>query len=207
MDMSVMGQNMKMSSEDSDESDPGSKYLKALKDATVSIIMAPDGKVIDVQGTEALAKKLAGASPIEKETLKSFISKEALKSTIEQSFNIFPDKPVKAGDSWKKTVAVESPYKMQLDNSYKLIKVENGLAYLDIATTISSNGAQKMSANGMEMSMDLTGEQKGTITVDEQTGMIKGSDILQNLKGKMEMMGQEIPMEITTNSNMKLVKK
>lgn len=206
LDMNVMGQNIKMSTDDSDDSRPGSKSLKAIKGGTLSVLISPQGKVMDVKGSEALAERMSDASEIEKETLKTFIDKESLKSTMEQSLNFFPDKPVKSGDTWKKAVTVAKPYMIISDNNYKLIKVENGLAYIDVNGAVSTDGPQSMASSGMEMMVNLTGDQKGSFIVDESTGTIKESNVVQNLTGKMEMMGQEIPMDIKNEINMKMVK-
>lgn len=207
LDMNVMGQNIKMSTDDSDDSRPGSKSLKAIKGGTLSVLISPQGKVMDVKGSEALAERMSDASEIEKETLKTFIDKESLKSTMEQSFNFFPDKPIKAGDAWEKAVTVSSPYKMISNNKYKLIKVENGLAYIDVSGSVTTDGPQSLESNGMEMQVNLTGDQQGRFVVDETSGTVKESEIIQNLKGKMEMMGQEIPMDIKNEINLKMVKK
>lgn len=207
MDMSMMGQNIKMSSDDPDNSNDANKPFKALKGGKISVIVSPDGKVVDIQGAEDLANRIGDASPAEKETLKAFVSKDNLRSMTEQSFGLFPGKPVKIGDSWKKAMTIESPYKLTSDNTYKLIKVENGLAYIDVNGIVSTGGAQKMTANGMEMTVELTGDQQGTMSIDEATGIIKEFNVAQNLKGKMEVMGQEVPMEIKSDTNTKMVKK
>lgn len=206
MDMNVMGQNIRMSTDESDNSKPGSKTLKAIKGSTISVSLSPQGKVLEVKGTDELAERLGGASEMEKETLKTFFNKESLKSTMEQSFNFFPDKPIKAGDAWEKAVTVSSPYKMISNNKYKLIKVENGLAYIDVSGSVTTDGPQSLESNGMEMQVNLTGDQQGRFVVDETTGTVKESEIIQNLKGKMEMMGQEIPMDIKNEINMKMIK-
>lgn len=207
MDMNVMGQNIRMSTDESDNSKPGSKTLNAIKGSTISVSLSPQGKVLEVKGTDELAERLGGASEMEKETLKTFFNKESLKSTMEQSFNFFPDKPIKAGDAWEKAVTVSSPYKMISNNKYKLIKVENGLAYIDVSGSVTTDGPQSLESNGMEMQVNLTGDQQGRFVVDETSGTVKESEIIQNLKGKMEMMGQEIPMDIKNEINLKMVKK
>ncbi len=207
MDMAMMGQNIKMSSEDPDDSNPASKSFKSLKGSTLSIIIAPDGKVTDVQGTDALAEKFADLSLEEKEALKIFISKENIKSMMEQSFKMFPDKPVKVGDSWASSVILESPYKLTSNNTYKLLQVENGVALVDVTGTLSTNGPKKMTTNGMEISVDLSGSQKGVMELDQDSGTAKSSKMKQVLSGKMEVMGQEIPMEVVSDIDLKMTKK
>lgn len=206
MEMNMMGQNMKLSSED-DDSNPLSKNFKTLKGSEISVIVSPNGDIIDVKGTEAISEKFKDLSAEEQESLKTFIGKQNLKSMMEQSFKIFPNKPVKTGESWTSTFNLESPYRMTSINTYKLKKVENGIVYLDVIGGISTNGVQKMSMNGIEVDVDLEGDQKGTMELDEATGTVKNSVINQVLKGKIEVMGQEIPMDVLSDINVKMIKK
>lgn len=207
MDMKMMGQDVKMSSEADDDANPANKTFKALKGSKISLVVTPDGKVADVKGAEALAEKFADLSAAEKEMIKNFISKENLKSMMEQSFQIYPSNPVKAGDTWTGSIKIESPYKMTSDNTYKLLKVENGIAFVDAKGIVSTNGAQTMTMNGMELMVELSGNQAGTLQIDEATGVIKSSDMKQILKGKMTVMGQEIPMEMTSDVGLIMIRK
>ena len=206
MDMAMMGQNIKMSSED-DDTNPANKSFRALKDAKVSMTVTPEGKVMDVKGADELLDRVADASRAEKEGLKNFIGKENIKNAMEHTFSYLPAKPVKVGESWTSLFSIESPYKLSSNNTYKLVKVENGLAYVDVTGTLTTNGAQKMVSNGMEMLIDLSGTQTGSMVFDENNGMISSSDLVQSMKGKMEVMGQEVPMEVKNDTNVKMVKK
>ena len=207
MTMDAMGQKVEMSSDDPDESNPASKGFRALKGAKVSVILNANGEVMDVKGTDELANKFGGMSEMEKETLKSFISKESLKGTTEMTMKIFPGKPVKVGDTWTVVSSIETPYKLTSNNTYKLVKVENGVAFLDVTGTVSTGGAQTMKSGGMEMTVDLAGEQNGTLQVDEATGLSKNARIKQNLKGKMGVMGQDVPMTVVSDTKVVLKKK
>lgn len=207
MDMDMMGQNIEMNSESPDSTNPQNQSFRALKGATVTAIIKSDGTVIDVQGAEALIDRLGNADGPAKEGLKRLVGKDAIKSIMEGSFKIYPDKKVKVGDSWTSITAIESPYKMSSNNTYTLNKVENGRAYVNVTSATSTNGPQKMNANGMEMSVDLTGDATGSIEMDLGSGMPLKTNVIQNLKGKMEMMGSEIPMTIITDLKTVSVKK
>lgn len=205
--MEVMGQNIVMDSNDPDTTSPQNKVYASLKGAVITAIVKPNGEVVEVQGVDELSKKLGNRSEMEKEMAKSFTSKDALKSMMEQAFKFYPDKAVNVGDTWTVTSNLESPYKMTSTNTYTLLKAEKNTAYLAVAGKLTTNGAQKIESNGMEMNVDLTGDQKGTMEIDIATGMPLASAVTQNLKGKMEVMGQEVPMNITIDSKSATTKK
>lgn len=198
MTMEMMGQEIVMDSDT--PNDKESKSLVALKGSSITAILKPNGEIIEIQGTEELAKKIGDISGQEKEAIKGFMSKDAIKSALEQSLRVYPDKPVAVGDTWAVTTLLESPYKLTSNNTYTLTKVEKNIGYLNVASKLTTNGAQPMQANGMEMTINLTGDSKGTLEIDINNGMPLTSSIDQNLKGKMEVMGQEVPISITTNS-------
>lgn len=206
MDMDAMGQKIQMSS-DSQDDNPANKPFQSLKGGSISTIINSHGEVIDVKGTDDLLKRMGDISETEKETLKGFVSKDAIKSTTETFMKIFPANPVKVGDSWQITSLVQTPYKLKLNTHYKLIKVENGIAYIDVAGTVSTDGAQAMKMNGMDINIDLSGDQNGTIQVNEVTGMTQVAQVKQNLKGKMDVMGQEVPMAVASDTKVEVVKK
>jgi hypothetical protein len=210
MNMSMMGRNISMDSENPDTTDALSKPMHALKGSVITATVSNKGEVVKITGTEELNKKLtdaSGGNPQTAEMLKGVIGEKALKSAFEQSFKIYPDKPVKLGDSWITTTTIESTYILHSVNTYTLNKIDGNNAVLDVASKLSTNGAQKMETNGMEMNITLDGGQKGTMIVDIASGIAVSSQLEQALKGKIEVMGNEVPMTVSTKSKMNSVKK
>lgn len=83
------------------------KVLGAMAGETITVVQAPDGTVRSVEGASRIMDKIAktlpsdpGASALA-QALKTSLSDDALKATLEQSFTKLPEGPVKPGDTWK----------------------------------------------------------------------------------------------------------
>lgn len=83
------------------------KVLGAMVGETITVVQAPDGTVRRVDGASRIMDKIVkslGSDPAAAaigQSLKSSLSDDALKATLEQSFTKLPDGPVKPGDTWK----------------------------------------------------------------------------------------------------------
>jgi hypothetical protein len=194
-EMEMMGQSITMSSE---EDTPESKIFKALKGAKLSFVINKKGEVISVNGVDDLNTHLSNFSDQEKQALAAFINGENLKGSIEMEQKVFPNNPVKIGDTWTTTFEMKTLYKLTSTNTFKLVKVENNIAYIEFTGTISTGEAQATTIQGMEANITLSGDAKGTLQMDMATGMVTTSEGSQTMKGKVEVMGMEIPMTVTT---------
>lgn len=201
--MDMMGNAIDLDSESPDTTNDGNKYIRALKGSSLLITVTPKGEVKKIEGLDALSAKLENSvDPSKREQVKqmvgSFISEESIKSRIENSLKIYPSKPVKIGDTWTASTTMLKPYKTVTNNTFTLASVNGATAKITSTGTISTDGDQKMETNGMEMTVNLAGEQKGNADVEVATGILNNSESAQNIKGKMSVMGQEVPMEVTS---------
>lgn len=204
LNMDAMGQMQTMDTEDS-SSNEVSNALKSVKGKTVSVTLSPTGKVLQVEGTREIIDNIGGDA--QKEILKAIFSEDALKSMMEQSFNYYPEKPVKVGDSWTSTITLKSPYPIVAENTYKLNKVEGNDAFIDIISKVKTEEGAKMSYSGVELTVELTGDIKGNNQVNLQTGMPVNSTSKQNLKGNITTQGMTIPMSVNSDTIIKFSKK
>ncbi|MFT4092665.1 MAG: DUF6263 family protein [Niabella sp.] len=111
MDMDVMGQKVTMDSDNPDTTNEASKSFKALKGQSIHIVIDPSGNVVKVEGTDAILNSV-GNDLMKKETLKGVLGEDAIKTLFQQSFGFYPQKPVKAGDTWTSTIIIKSPYEL-----------------------------------------------------------------------------------------------
>jgi hypothetical protein len=202
--MEMMGQSFNMSSE---ENNPESRTFKALKGAKFSIVMNNKGEVLDIKGIDDMNNRLSDFSDEEKEAVSAFINPEALKGSVEMEHKIFPPNAVKIGDTWTGTSEMKTLYTLKLNNTYKLVKVENGSAFIELVSKVSTGGAQTMTMQGMEADITLDGDMKASLQMDIATGMVTNYDVTQNVKGQVEVQGMEIPMSVKTEMKTTLVKK
>jgi len=206
MKMDAMGQVVNMDSSDPDSSNVASKAFRALKGQTVEVVLNPDGKVVKVEGSEEILQKL-GADEMQKQAMKGVLGEDVMNSLMEQSFGFYPDKPVKAGDSWTSTVTLKSPYIISATSTYTLAKVEGKKAFIDIVGGLHTDSTSKLTVNGIEMDLDLTGDVSGNTEVDIETGMPLTTTIRQTLKGNIEVQGQKIPMASNIDTQITVTKK
>lgn len=187
MEMSLMGQSMKMGSKEQNEE---SKIFRDIINKPFSMIVSPEGKVLKVEGFENIDKS---------GTLKA----DDMKQSMETSFNIYPDKPVKVGDTWKKEANMNMQmFKMNISTTYTLKAVKDNVA------TINLNSEIAMSPDAGQnevMKMNISGTQKGDLEVDMNTGMPLKGNIIQDITGEIEAQGKKMPMKI--NSDIKMTGK
>jgi hypothetical protein len=185
MDMNAMGQTMSYDSNDSANANPMFKALGNMIGKSFTTTVAPNGTIVKVEGIESLVPE--GTQGLDQETLKQ---------TMQTSFNVFPEKPVKVGESWTKTTDMKlQNFNMKLDSKYTLDKVEGDNAIISMDGKISSEAGA--SVQGMEMNLD--GTQTGKLEIDIPTGQAISGDIKQLIKGKFNANGQEIPMDISSD--------
>jgi hypothetical protein len=129
-----------------------------------------------------------------------------VRSLMQQSLNIFPDHPVRPGDTWKKEYNLNmGMMNMKMENEFKLKDVSGNTAHLDINSKITGGGAG--SGETKNMNINLSGDQKGTMDVEVATGLVTDSKIKQNIKGDMSMMGMKVPMIISQDIHLTAKKK
>ncbi len=179
MEMKSMGNTVKMSSEDQT---PASEGFRNMVNKPFSMTVSPEGKVVSIDGWENIDK--SGA-----------MKAEDLKQSMETSLNIFPNKAVKVGDTWKKDAAMSMQmFKMNISSTYTLTEVKGNTATISMDSEIKMGQDNNTESNGMKM--EMKGTQKGKMEVELSTGMTLSGNITQDIKGEMQAQGQKMPMSI-----------
>ena len=192
----------------------------ALVGETLTLAVAPSGKVGKIDGLASLVEKMKKASPsaggaMGMGNMDSFFSEDAQRSTIEQSFAVMPDKPVKTGDSWKNEYKIPSPLGSQTASYVCTLKDQltlNGNPTARIATT---GGVKASGAPGAMGPMTVTmgdGTSQGELLFDTKLGRMRKSTgtLTQPLAMKMSAPdGTDIAIQAVqkTTSTMELIEK
>jgi hypothetical protein len=162
--------------------------------------VTPDGVVSNVQGFDeifnSIIKELGEDGEMIIQNLRSQFSEESVSENLELGFKIFPENKVKAGDTWYILNIVNGPFSMDIDNTYTLKSVKNGVAKIEMSSTIKQDDEISGIAMlpGAEISID--GTQKGEISVDISTGLVIQSTISQSIKQLIKAQGMEIPVNL-----------
>lgn len=167
---------------------------------SVMIRLSKNNEITDVTGFDVLMNQWQDSAS--GEMMKNMFSKDQLNSMFGMMFNMYPKKPVKVGESWTGETKVKmANMDMKVDTKYKLLSVKNNLAEIDINGIISATGVIMKQTPGMKM--DMSGSQKGTITIRMDNGYLHTGSYKMDMKAEMEMMGQKIPITINGDYTMK----
>lgn len=186
----------------SGDATPETAPYRAMVDAKFTLKLTKMGKVESITGMEEMMGKIVSemgtGDPAQKaaieQSLKKMIGNEAMAETIERSMNIYPTTPVAVGDSWNHKMEIAMMMPMTVNTTYTLKNVANGVADLDVQSTVANNAnAKPMEMMGMAIDYKLTGTQKGTMKVTVEDGWIATSSLKQTLFGTMSISGENIP--------------
>jgi hypothetical protein len=174
--------------------------LTPMVGASFTLVMAPTGEVLKVEGLSALADKVfktvaqdpAAAGVLD--GLKANLSDDAMRSMMSQTFAQFPNRPLKAGETWIGQVSASNPMLGTLvttvSSTLKAVEGAGGARMARIATsvTIKQDATKPVPTNPMGMTMQLgdsTGD--GEQFFNAATGRFQRSTI--NISMPMTMSG------------------
>jgi len=212
MDMNAGGQVIHFDSNEPDtavasEQNPMAmvgKVLGAMKGGRFGFTINENGEVGSVYGMKEMMQNMMEKTnlpdiEIMAESVAKSFDEENFKQNMQQSFNMYPGKPVKTGESWTKTMTMKNGgMDMKMDNTYTLESVNGDDAAVKVVSKISS-GADTSGTMGMKV--DMSGTMDGSMNYDLPTGLLKKGDM--NMKMNMKMTGQG--MEVPVDMNMKMI--
>ncbi len=173
-------------------------FVKNLIGKSFSLTLAPDGDITQVEGLENLVQSIAGTDKTTKAEIESQFSDTAIKLMMQNSFDLYPGKPVKAGEHWTKRSRMGfSGITVNVENTYTLVSVTDGKAQIKVSS-IMQLPLTKMDVQGGQVAMEIemTGNQDGSIQVDVESGQILLGNTSQHIKGNINVAGQSMPLTI-----------
>lgn len=164
------------------------------------ILTMENKKITNVSGMDSI--RFNEGDPAANAMLDKMFTAENMNQTFGMLFNMYPDKPVKPGDSWERENEMEmgGSLNMKVKTTYTLVAVKDGLAELDVNGKIDSKGS--MNQGGMNVGIDMKGTQKGKVYLNQETGYINNGNYDMDINATMDAMGQKIPMTIKSKYTM-----
>ena len=156
-----------------------------------TVTTTPNGDIDTVAGFRTIMRGVLDSLPVSEEAkldvaqaMEQQFSDEAVKRMFEQTFNIFPGKPVAVNDDWTKqtTTPANLLQNIETENTYTLDQIEGNSVKLSLKSDINTGSG------------DLFGMQNGMLVVDVPTGLVVHGVIRQNFKSKSAAQ----PMELTS---------
>ncbi|HEY0741474.1 MAG TPA: DUF6263 family protein [Chryseosolibacter sp.] len=213
--------SMSMDSEGSQEED-GNKIIKSLTGKTFFFTLTKTGQVENVEGVENLYSGLGSLGLDEdvvtktRKALQQTINDKSIKTLLENGLVAYPDKAVKAGDSWNTSSVQAVNFPMKIENTWSLKDADGTNANIVCEGNLTTIDKDKVNnlVNGMKSKSDLNGTQKTNSQVDLRTGWPTDVKILSDIKGKMTLLAgglipqdMEIPMTVKIETSYSIVKK
>ena len=187
---------------DSDKDEVGKMNpFSGLRNASFSMVLAPNGAIKSVSGTDKMVDSIASKMTKDTTQLKQIklslekqFNAEVIRQTMESSFRMFADKPVKIGESWIVNTKVQITMPIETATTYTLKEVKDNVATLSIKGNLVSKG--DFDSMGSKMQTDLKGMNVGDAQIDIRTGIILSSHTRIELYGKMKAVNQDIDFDM-----------
>ncbi|MFB6340159.1 DUF6263 family protein [Saccharicrinis sp. FJH62] len=204
--------NMTADSESGDDANPLTSLMTGMTNKPFTLQLTKHGEIEGVSGMDKLfeTENPVAQAQVEqvKAQLKNTFGEESMKGNLEMSTDIFPDHPVKVGDSWIKHTTQSSTFKVDFTTTYTLVEKTDDYYLIKGISTIStpdSTGYTEM--NGMSMQTNMKGTMSSAIKIDKNTGWPIESKLDQDLTGLSKVKGNsmmpdgmEISMKIKSST-------
>ncbi len=167
-----------------------------------SVVVTFSGnKVTDVKGFEEVMAANSSDSSTRQMMTKMF-SKDNFNSMFGMMFGLYPNKPVKEGESWSTVNNMDiSGMNMGVNTKYTLLSVKDNIAEIAVDGTVDSKGTMKQGA--VNMDMDMKGTQKGKLNVKVTDGYLQTGSYDMDITADMNVMGQKMPMKMKATYTLK----
>jgi hypothetical protein len=175
-----------------------SEFFKALKGSQFILTIDKTMAVEKVDGRDDFVKKLTGTNRQLETLLNKILSEEAIKQMADPTFGVTPNKPVKAGDSWTKTVKLTLGPLGSYENTYTYtytkqtgdvadIDVKVALKYTPPAADQTGDTLPFKIKGGSINQVQDDKSNKGTVKFNTKTGRIESSDVSVKMTGSLTL--------------------
>lgn len=181
--------------------DKDSKIYTSLIGKSFRVKIGEYGKVKQVIGMDDVVNSIFTELNIKDESEKEGIKKimkdefgeEAITKRIERITSVYPNKTVKVGEVWKTKAPVSDKLPVEAENQYSLKESDQGTSEVLVESKIKTKeNAEPVVVEKIKVNYeDIAGTQKGTITLNEKTGLIKRSELESDYSGKMRLYSED----------------
>lgn len=201
MDMRTPMANVSITSEGDDDA---SAIFKSMMNKPFYAHMNRRGDIVDVEGLSDLVASVAGSGALSEEELSASFGEEAMKRNMQMAAALYPEKKVKVGEKWQKTVTVDSDMVMVMDIEYTLKSTSSDYFVVGAEGSIVVPNDKPSNVNGIPTIYNLAGTLSGEIKIDTKTRWVIDGELTQEIKGEVEMKASaNMPQDITFPMNLK----
>lgn len=203
------GETMKLDASTAISSpDPTARKFGALHKGSVQICVDSTGKLIQLKGFDQLSNRIQQAASgdptalsIYSSSIKQYFNEDFIKQMSAGLSYTFDKQLLKTGSTWTDSTEVPDFAGVYMKSDYKLVSLDSFSivvavnSYLDIDREIVIQGRTTQAK--------LEGKQKGDIIIETTTGLVKKSEVSFNMKGKINVLGMDVPIKINANNSVK----
>jgi hypothetical protein len=190
--------------------DPVEKMLGNLKGASLVVTLDKKGNIRDIAGSREIAEKVMsgvrGQGMYMEQSMEQLMSQFAgdifVRNNLAQSFRLFPDSGIHIGDSWNQQYTQTADINFEADAKYTFTRIKNGLAEIEMASTIANAKNQQTSVMGQQVASDIKGKHNGIIRIDTATGLLLNQSTSTAMEGTVQVMGRQMPIELNLKRQM-----
>ncbi|MDZ7740747.1 MAG: DUF6263 family protein [Bacteroidota bacterium] len=201
-----------------DTNDMFSALLRSMTENEFLMKMTEKGEILSVDGIEKMFEKMMegmpGMSEMEmdqlKKSLKNIAGEESFKGNFGMGMPFYPEKAVRAGDTWSNEISLKSVSIGTVSNTWELVEVKGDqLIIHGEGQFVSNSDSTTMAETGIPMTFDMTGPVTYDLEIDKNTGWVTSGNISQQITGTVSMQGnpqmpQGMEMKMTVNTDMKI---
>lgn len=182
------------------------KLAAKMTGSTFSATMTPQGRLTKLQGYDAFMQKVADKKDELEKVLRALLPEEAVRADMEDIFHFLPDRPVRAGDSWKREAVEPVPPFGSFKSAITYVLDGDKTDAAAISYTIKMTYKRPTTSGDLFNVVSGTlkaDDGKGSIVFDTRTGCLVQSEKTVNLRGSLviESMGKQTPMEFTSTNS------
>lgn len=186
----------------------------ALVGKNIDLTLNKQGKTVDMRGLDELKNDFLKDSSKYGKIMGRYLndlSNESMKSQF-ATFHIYPEKPVKIGDTWNTDWSMSMGITFQINYTYTLKSVVGDTAIIDISGLVStSNSDTKIDTKNplaaLAKMMTITGNYVGEIKSNIKTGLIYKNEQTFDVKAEINMFGMKMPMNMKGSSSLNMKSK
>ena len=168
---------------------PDIKSLRSLIGKKYSITITPLGKVTDVKGTDKMISSVIKDVDADEKTnnlLRMALMQEFGGDNVahfyEKLFNYIDGNPHKQGDKWEKVYDINIGVMLKVISDYQLTSTEGNQLTIKFKSKLKDvSGRKSREIEGYIISMDVKGEQSGTIIINKNNGLLSKSVVTQKI--------------------------
>ncbi len=168
------------------------RIFAGIKEKEFIMKVNEEGKVLEVSGFEKIINSMIDSMGVEGDakmqvqaSLQDQFNEQAIKDQFAQVFSIFPNKEIKVGDKWEKSLQVGGRMPAKYMTTYTVKETEGDHVSLSAQTNIGSDNSESDSYQ-----MEIKGTQNGSLLVDSKTGLVINAEFDQDMEAKTQ--GMEI---------------